>query len=68
MSNVFALSKIFNISEKSFLNSLNKFVGLPHRYEIFFKKNNYTFINDSKATSFQASRYALKIQKTFIGS
>ena len=63
MSNVFALSKIFNISERSFLNSLNKFVGLPHRYEIFLKKNNYTFINDSKATSFQASKYALKNTK-----
>ena len=38
MSNVFALSKMFNISERSFLNSLNKFVGLPHRYEIFKKE------------------------------
>ena len=63
MSNVFALSKMFNISERSFLNSLNKFVGLPHRYEIFLKRNNCTFINDSKATSFQASKYALKNTK-----
>ena len=37
--------------------------GLPHRYEIFLKKNNKTFINDSKATTFQASKFALGSNK-----
>ena len=60
MSFVFALSKLLNIKKKSFINSLNSFVGLPHRYEIFLKKKNCIFINDSKATSFQATKYALK--------
>jgi UDP-N-acetylmuramoylalanine--D-glutamate ligase len=32
---------------------------LPHRYEIFLKKKNTVFINDSKATSFEATKYAL---------
>ncbi len=60
MSFVFSLSKVLKIRKMSFLKSLNSFVGLPHRYEIFLKKKNNVFINDSKATSFQASKFALK--------
>ena len=48
------------ISDKSFFNSLKTFVGLSHRYEIFLKKKNYIFINDSKATTFQATKFALE--------
>ena len=33
---------------------------MPHRHEIFLKIGNYTFINDSKATSFESTRIALK--------
>jgi len=36
---------------------------LSHRHEIFYKKNNKIFINDSKATSFEASKFALKNNK-----
>ena len=43
--------------------SLKSFKGLSHRYEIFLKKNNKIFINDSKATSFQASKFALGSNK-----
>ena len=57
---VFSLSKLLGIKEKSLIKSLESFVGLPHRHEIFLKKGNCTFINDSKATSFQASKFALK--------
>ena len=63
MSFVFTLSKFLRISEKSFLKSLNSFIGLPHRYEIFLKKKNCIFINDSKATSFEATKFALKNNK-----
>tara|TARA_Y100000590_G_C15702445_1_gene1007309 strand:- start:865 stop:2166 length:1302 start_codon:yes stop_codon:yes gene_type:complete len=63
MSFVFALSKVLKISEKSFIRSLRSFRGLPHRHEIFLKKNNKIFINDSKATSFQASKFALQSNK-----
>ena len=38
-------------------------MGLPHRYEIFYKKRNIVFINDSKATSFEATKYALSNSK-----
>ena len=43
-----------------FVRSLNTFKGLPHRYEIFFKRKNCLFINDSKATSFQSTKLALE--------
>ncbi len=63
MSAILSLSKILKIDKKSFLNSLKSFKGLPHRYEIFYKKKNCLFINDSKATSFQATKFALKNTK-----
>ena len=53
------MSKLINISEKSFLKTMITFRGLPHRFEIFLKKNNITYINDSKATSFKATQSAL---------
>ena len=59
MSFVYTLSRILRISNKSFVKSMNSFVGLSHRYEIFMERKGITFINDSKATSFQASRFAL---------
>jgi len=54
------ISKIFKIKKNIFLKAVNTFKGLPHRHEIFLKKNKITFINDSKATSFESTRYALK--------
>ena len=66
MSFVYALSKILKIKEKSFIKSLKSFRGLKHRHEIFYKKNNKIFVNDSKATSFIASRFALKNNKNIL--
>ena len=63
MATVFELSKILKINKNSFIKSLDSFKGLPHRYEIFLKKKNCIFINDSKATSFQATKFALQNSK-----
>tara|TARA_Y100000590_G_scaffold258472_1_gene290117 strand:- start:3327 stop:4640 length:1314 start_codon:yes stop_codon:yes gene_type:complete len=63
MSFVYQLAKKFNISDASFIRSVNFFKGLNHRHEIFFKKKGITFINDSKATSFEATRHALMSNK-----
>ena len=63
MSFIFTLSKIFKIKEKSFINAMKSFKGLSHRFEIFLKKKNITFINDSKATSFKATQPALSSLK-----
>ena len=63
MSSVYTLIKLLKIKESLFLKSLNTFSGLPHRYEVFLRKKNCVFINDSKATTFQASKLALKNSK-----
>jgi len=63
MNFVYALAKILKINNHSFIKSMSSFVGLPHRYEIFFKRKGITFINDSKATSLQATKFALASSK-----
>ena len=63
MSFVYALARLLKIKKKSFIKSMSSFWGLPHRYEIFFKKKGITFINDSKATSLQAAKFALASSK-----
>jgi UDP-N-acetylmuramoylalanine--D-glutamate ligase len=63
MSFVYMFSKLIKISEKDFIEAIESFIGLPHRYEIFLKRKNITFINDSKATSFEATKYALSNSK-----
>ena len=63
MSFILSLTNLLGIKQNSFLKSLSSFIGLNHRYEIFLKKENNIFINDSKATSFQATKYALKNSK-----
>ena len=63
MSFVLAFAKLLKIRKKNFIKSLRTFKGLPHRYEVFFKKKNCTFINDSKATSFESCKYALENTK-----
>ncbi len=63
MNFVYTLAKKIKISDNSFIKSMNSFKGLSHRYEIFFKKHGVTFINDSKATSLQSSKFALASSK-----
>ena len=63
MSFVYELSNILKINKKLFINSFKDFKGLPHRHEIFYKYKNIKFINDSKATSFQATKYTLESNK-----
>ena len=59
MSFVYAFSKLMRMKDKDFINSMKSFKGLSHRFEIFLTRNNVTFINDSKATSFKATEPAL---------
>ena len=63
MSFVYAFSKLLKISDKHFIAAINSFIGLSHRYEIFLKKKNIVFINDSKATSFESTKFALSNSK-----
>ena len=63
VSFVYELSNIFKIKKKIILKAFNTFKGLPHRNEIFYHKRGATFVNDSKATSFEAAQHALKNNK-----
>ena len=63
MSFVYTFAKLIKISDKSFIKSMKSFKGLAHRFEIFMKKNNIIFINDSKATTFKATQTALSSLK-----
>ena len=63
MSHAYTFSKLLKISQKNFIKSMQSFVGLSHIYEFFLKKKNVIFINDSKATTFEATKYALSSNK-----
>ncbi len=63
MSFIYTFSKLIKIRKKSFINTMRTFKGLPHRFEVFLKKKNITFIDDSKATSFTSSELALSSLK-----
>ena len=60
------ITKLFNINKKAFLKSLISFKGLSHRHEIFLKLGSCTFINDSKATSFESTKKALRSNNNIV--
>ena len=55
----YRIAKNLKISEKIIIKALNKFKGLPHRQEIIFSSKKLLCVNDSKATSFDASLQSL---------
>ena len=55
----YKIAKIFKITDTTIVRAINKFRGLPHRQEVIFSKKNLTCVNDSKATSFDASTKSL---------
>ena len=63
MSFIYNLSKKFKIKKGSLIKSLKTFKGLPHRQEIFYERKNIVFVNDSKATSFESTKFALENKK-----
>lgn len=63
MGFVYTFSKLIKINERSFVNSMQSFKGLFHRFEFFLKKRDIYFVNDSKATTFEATKYALSSLK-----
>ena len=60
---VYKLSTILKIKKNIILKALNSFKGLAHRNEVFYSKQEIVFVNDSKATSFDATQHALKNYK-----
>ena len=53
------IAKNLKINDKIIIKAINKFRGLPHRQEIIFSNKKLLCINDSKATSFDASLQSL---------
>ena len=60
---VYTIANKFKISKKIFFSIINTFKPLPHRGEYLIKKSGVVFINDSKATSFEAAKNSLSIHK-----
>lgn len=52
-------ARIMNIDWEPIRQTLETFKGLPHRMEYVRRKNNVTWINDSKATNVESVWYAL---------
>ena len=63
MSFTYTFAKLLKIKDSSFVKTINSFKGLPHRYELFLKRKDTLFINDSKATSFKSTQFALSSSK-----
>ena len=59
----YKISTILKVQKNIILRALNTFKSLPHRNETFYRKRGITFVNDSKATSFDAAQHALKNSK-----
>jgi UDP-N-acetylmuramoylalanine--D-glutamate ligase len=55
----YKIVKNFKIKDDIIIRALNKFKGLPHRQEVVFSNKKILCINDSKATSFDASQHSL---------
>jgi len=57
---VLAVSRILGIDEGLSLKVLREFKGIPHRMEYVGEIENVKFINDSKATTAEATAWALE--------
>ena len=59
----YKIAKNLKISDKIIIKAINNFRALRHRQEVIFLKNKIICINDSKATSFDASLQSLSNYK-----
>ena len=59
MAFAYRIAKNLKIKDKTIIEGLNKFKGLPHRQEIVYSNKKLLCINDSKATSFDACLQSL---------
>ena len=55
----YKICKNLKINDQTIINGVNKYKNLPHRQEVVFSRKKILCINDSKATSFDASLQAL---------
>ncbi|XBC41962.1 MAG: UDP-N-acetylmuramoyl-L-alanine--D-glutamate ligase [Buchnera aphidicola (Kaburagia rhusicola rhusicola)] len=50
---------ILKVNIQTSLVALKKFLGLPHRFQLTYQKNNITWINDSKSTNIGSTKSAI---------
>ena len=55
----YQIAKNLKIKDRIIIKALNNFKGLPHRQELIFSNKKIECVNDSKATSFDASLQSL---------
>jgi len=60
ISITYKILKFLKISDKVIFKSFTTFRPLPHRQEFVKKIGNVIFINDSKATNFESSKFSLE--------
>ena len=60
LSFAYKIVKRFKVKDSIIISALNRFKGLNHRQKIIFSNKKITCIDDSKATSFDASFQSLK--------
>ena len=59
LSFAYKIAKNLKIDDKVIIKAINKFKGLPHRQETILSNKKLLCVNDSKATSFDASLQSL---------
>ena len=59
LSFAYRITKNLKIKDSTIIKAINKFKGLSHRQEIIFSSKKLLCVNDSKATSFDASVQSL---------
>ncbi|WDI78654.1 UDP-N-acetylmuramoyl-L-alanine--D-glutamate ligase [Candidatus Purcelliella pentastirinorum] len=64
---VLAISDIMSFTRKIILRIFSLFKGLKHRFQLVHKRNNITWINDSKSTNLSSTIAALINFKNNIG-
>ncbi|MGF6907036.1 UDP-N-acetylmuramoyl-L-alanine--D-glutamate ligase [Fusobacterium sp. PH5-44] len=63
---IVSVAKILNISNEKIRDFLYKTKTIEHRMENFYQYQKITFINDSKGTNIDSSRYAIEAFKNCI--
>lgn len=60
MLNIISIAKIIGVDDEKIKEFLINTKPLEHRMELFFKKNDTSFINDSKGTNVESSLFAIE--------
>ena len=60
---IISVAKEFNVSDELIIEFLTKTKSLEHRMERFYKWKNTVFVNDSKGTNLESTKFAIEAYK-----